>query len=77
MLSTNFTPVIHTSRRPSLLYCCLSINEDILITGYIQTELMTVVSAENVKIQYFFKKVVNSYVYGLVDNDTMKIQKEI
>ena len=36
-----------------------------------------VVSAENVKIQYFFKKIFNSYVYVLMDNDTMKIQKEI
>ena len=29
------------------------------------------------KIQYFFKKIFNSYVYVSVDNDTMKIQKEI
>ena len=27
--------------------------------------------------QYFFKKTFNSYVYVSVDNDTMKIQKEI
>ena len=36
-----------------------------------------VVMAENVKIQYFIKKIFNSYVYISVDNDTMKIQKEI
>ena len=36
-----------------------------------------VVSAENVKIQHFFKKIFNFKVYVLVDNDTMKIQKEI
>ena len=35
------------------------------------------VSAENVKIQYLFKKTFNSYVYVSLDNDTMKIQKEI
>ena len=35
-----------------------------------------VVLAENVKIQYFFKKIFKSYVYDLVDNDTVKIQKE-
>ena len=36
-----------------------------------------VVSAENVKIQYFFKKTFNSYAYISVDNETMKIKKEI
>ena len=36
-----------------------------------------VVSAKNVKNQNFSKKTLNSYVYVLVDNDTMKIQKEI
>ena len=36
-----------------------------------------VVKAKNVKIQYFFKKILNSYVYVSVDNDAMKIQKEI
>ena len=38
---------------------------------------MTCCLAENVKIQYFFKKIFNSHVYHLVDNYTMKIQKEI
>ena len=28
-----------------------------------------VVSTENVKIQYFFKKIFNSYIYVSVDND--------
>ena len=36
-----------------------------------------VASAENVKIQYLFDKIFNSYVYILVDNDTMKNLKEI
>ena len=36
-----------------------------------------VVSAENVKIQYFFKKICSSYANVSVYNDTMKIQKEI
>ena len=42
------------------------------ITGYIETKLL--VSAENVKIQYFCKKRFNSCVCVLVDNGTMKIQ---
>ena len=36
-----------------------------------------VVLTENVKIQYFFKKIFNSCIYVLVDNRTMKIQKKI
>ena len=36
-----------------------------------------VVLAENVKIQYFLKKIFNSHIYLSVDNDTMKILKEI
>ena len=36
-----------------------------------------VVSAENVKIEYFFKKILISHIYVLVDNDTVKIWKEI
>ena len=36
-----------------------------------------VVSAENFKIEYFLKKIFNSHVHVLVDNDTMKILKEI
>ena len=35
-----------------------------------------VVSAEKVKIEYFFKKIFNSYIYVLVDNDTIKNSKE-
>ena len=33
--------------------------------------------AENVKIQYILKKIFNFYVCVSVDNNTMKIQKEI
>ena len=36
-----------------------------------------VVLAENVKIQYFFKKIFNSCICVLVDNGTMEIQKKI
>ena len=36
-----------------------------------------VVLAENVKIEYFIKKIFNPYVYVSVDNGTMKIQKQI
>ena len=35
------------------------------------------VSTENVKIEYFLKKIFNSHIYVLVDNDTVKILNEI
>ena len=60
-----------------ILTCKKRVNYECRNRGYIQTELMTCVSAENVKIEYFFKKIFNSYAYVSGDNDTMKIQKEI
>ena len=38
---------------------------------------LLIVFAEKVKIEYFFEKIFNCYVYVSVDNDTIKILKEI
>ena len=71
LIENNFQPFIAT------FSWSLETNHRGICTGYIQTELMTCFSAENVKIQHFSKKTLNSHVHVSVENDTMKIQKEI
>ena len=46
-------------------------------TGYIQMEFMTCCLGRKCQNSILLKNIFNSYEYVLVDNETMKVQKEI